>query len=454
MDAAVAMAKNIIKTGYSDLPSEAVEATKKDILDTLGAILAGSAAPGGREIAELMKELGGRPESTVLVYGGKISSVSAAMANGAMGHALDYDDTHDQGIIHAGVTVVPAAFATAERVGKVNGKDFIAAVALGVDVACRMALANNEGPAGWILTPLYGFFGAAAAAAKVMGLDEAKTVSALGIAYAQASGNNQSVDDGALTKRMQAGFAARGGVMAALMAQKGITGAINSLEGGRGIYKLYHGGDYNPAPLTDQLGAKFEVADLSFKPYPCCRTLHPYIDAALALAKEHNLRAEDVEEIAIGINKENHPRAYPLEVKCNPRTVVDAQFSIPYAVACALAKRQVVISDFTEAGIQDKTVLTLANKVRPRFEPKMIRRELTPGLVEVKTRSGSFSKYIDIAYGHPKNPMSMGDIVAKFEDCARNAARPIPKDHVTRAIEMVAHLEKQEDVGGIVGLLA
>lgn len=454
MDAAVAMAKNVIKTQYSDIPAEAVEATKKDILDTLGAAVAGSAAPGSREIVELMKELGGKEESTVLAYGGKVTAVSAAMANGAMAHALDYDDTHDRAILHAGVTAVPAAFAVAERIGKINGKDFITAVALGVDVTCRMGLANKEGPAGWILTPIYGFFGAAVASAKLLRLNEAQMVSAMGIAYSQASGNNQCVDDGALTKRMQAGFAARGGVMAALMAQKGITGATNSLEGGRGIYKVYHGGDYDPAPLTDQLGKRFEVADLSFKPYPCCRTLHPYIDAALALAKEHNIRPEDVLEITIGVNKDPHPRAYPLEVKCNPRTIVDAQFSIPYAVACALAKGKVGISDFTEAAIGDKTVLALANKITPRFEPKMVRRELTPGLVEVKTRNGSYSKYVDVAYGHPKNPMSMEALAAKFTDCAANAAKPLPREDVSRAIEMVTKLEEQEDVIRIMKLLS
>lgn len=454
MDAAVAMAKNVIKTQYSDIPAEAVEATKKDILDTLGAAIAGSAAPGCREIVELMKELGGKKESTILTYGGKVTAVSAAMANGAMGHALDYDDTHDRGIIHAGVTVIPAAFATAERMGKSNGKDFITAVALGVDVACRMALANKEGPAGWILTPVYGFFGAAAASAKLLRLNEAQTVSALGIAYSQASGNNQCVDDGALTKRMQAGFAARGGVMAALMAQKGITGAINSLEGERGIYKVYHGGDYDPAPLTEQLGKRFEVADLSFKPYPCCRTLHPYIDAALALVKEHNIRPEDVLEITIAVNKDPHPRCYPLEVKCNPRTIVDAQFSIPYAVACALAKGKVGISDFTEAAIRDKVVLALANKITPRFEQKMVRRELTPGLVEVKAKAGFYSKYVDVAYGHPKNPMSMEALAAKFTDCAANAAKPLPREDVSRAIEMVTKLEEQEDVTGIMKLLS
>lgn len=453
MDAAIALADNAVKIHYADLPKEAVEATKKDVLDTLGTAVAGSAAPGEPEVVELLKEFGGKEEATVLVYGGKIPAVEAAMANGSMGHALDYDDTHDRAILHAGVTAVPAAFATAERIGKVNGKDFITAVALGVDVICRMGLANNEGPAGFVLTPLYGFFGATVAAGKLLGLDRDTMVSAIGIAYAQASGNNLCVDDGALTKRMQAGFAARGGIMSALMAQKGILGTTNTLEGGRGLYNVYHSGNYTAAPLTDELGTVFEVSNLSFKPYPCCRINHPYIDATLAIIKEHGVKAEDVEEIIVSVNKRPHELCDPLEVKCNPRTIVDAQFSIPYNVACVLVKGKVSISDFTEPAIHDRRVIALANKVTPVLDKSMARRELTPARVEIKTKDGRYSKYIDVAYGHPDNPMDINAIGEKFRDCARNAAKAIAEDKVERVIELVSRLEELEDVTEIVRLL-
>lgn len=453
MDAGVALATNAAKIKYSDIPLEAVEATKKDILDTLGTAVAGSAALGSLEIVELMEESGDWGDSTVVVYGRKMPAVNAAMANASMAHALDYDDTHDAARLHAGVTVVPAALAICERIGKVNGKDFITAVALGIDVICRMGLANTEGPGGWVLTPLYGYFGAAIAAGKLLGLDEVKLINAMGIAYSQASGNNQCVEDGALTKRMQAGFAARGGVMAALMAEKGITGATNSLEGRFGLYKVYHGGNYSPNQLIAELGKRFEVVNLSFKPYPCCRTNHPYIDAALALMLEHGIRPEKVVEIIALVNKDPHLLCHPLEVKRNPRTIVDAQFSIPYTVACALVKGKVGIDDFTELAIRDSAVIGLANKVTPHFDPKLARRELTPGMVEVKTKKGSYSKYIDVAYGHPRNPMGMDAIVAKFRDCAKHAAKSLSEDNISRVIEMAGKLEELDDVRDIVRLL-
>ncbi|MFH1485243.1 MAG: MmgE/PrpD family protein [Chloroflexota bacterium] len=453
MDAAVAIAENAVNIGYADLPAEAVDAARRDILDTLGTTVAGSAAPGGQEIVELMKEFGGKKEATIVVYGGKVPAVSAAMANGAMGHALDYDDTHDEAILHAGVTVVPAAFATAERLGKVNGKDFITAVTLGVDVICRMGLANNEGPGGWVLTPLYGYFGATVAAGKLLGLSKDEMVSAIGIAYSQAAGNNQCIDDGALTKRMQAGFAARGGVIAALMAQKGILGTTNSFEGRCGLFKVYHQSNYTPKFLTEGLGKRFEVVNLSLKPYPCCRINHPYLDAVFALLQEHPIRPEDIEAITVFVNKDPHELCNPLDVKRNPRTIVDAQFSIPYNVACALIKGKVSISDFTEPAIRDTRVIALANKVTPQFDPKMVRRELTPGKVEIKTSTGTYSKYIDIAYGHPKYPMNMEAIAEKFMDCARNAAKPVQKAKASKVIGMAARLEGLDDVGEMMRLL-
>ncbi|MBI2906118.1 MAG: MmgE/PrpD family protein [Chloroflexi bacterium] len=453
MDASIVMAKAAVNTRYADLPAAAVEAAKKDILDTLGTTIAGSAAPGEPEIVDLLKEFGGKGEATIAVYGGKLTAVSAAMANGSMGHALDYDDTHDGAILHAGVTAIPAAFAIAERIGKVNGNDFIAAVTMGVDVTCRMGLANNEGPAGFVLTPLYGFFGATVAAGKLLGLTEDQMVSALGIAYSQAAGNNQCLDDGALTKRMQAGFAARGGVMAALMAQKGVRGTTNSFEGRCGLFKVYHGSNYTPRFLTDGLGETFEVTNLSFKPYPCCRINHPYLDAVFALLREQPINPGDIEAITVYVNKDPHELCSPLEVKRNPRTIVDAQFSIPYNVACALVKGKVSISDFTDAAIKDAAVVALANKVTPEFEPSMVRRELTPGKVEIRTGSAVYSKYIDIAYGHPRNPMDMAAIGEKFRDCARSAARPLPEKNVEKVIELCSRMEELDDVTEIMRLV-
>ncbi|MBI2908204.1 MAG: MmgE/PrpD family protein [Chloroflexi bacterium] len=455
MDAAIAFARNAVRLNFQDIPEAAIEATKKDILDHLGLALAGSSAPGIREMVTVMRELGGARESSIISYGSKVSPPEAAMANAAMAHALDYDDTHDEATVHAGVTAIPPALAIAEKIGSVGGKEFITAVTLGIDVLCRMGLANPEPPGrGWIRTPVYGFFSGAVVAGRLLGLNEDQMVNALGIAYCQAAGNNQCVMDGALTKRLQPGFAARGGVFAALLAKQGITGARDSLEGRLGLYNVYHRGNYEPRPLTEGLGRRFEGANLSFKPYPCCRINHSYIDAALAIAREHAIEPDDILEIVAYVDREGHLLCDPLEVKRNPKSVVDAQFSIPYTVAAALVRRQVVISDFTEPAIKDKTVIAVANRVTPKVDPSLAQRGAAPpAVVEVRTSRDVYSKRVDHPYGHPKNPMSMEALAQKFRDCAAYAARPLPEANVPAVIEMVSDLEALSDMRDVVRLL-
>jgi len=205
------MVQFVVSSKYEDFPQYALEATKKDIIDTLGVALAGSGAPGCRELVDLLSELGGRGRCNILVYGSRVSPTTAALINSTMAHALDFDDTHDLAVLHAGVIVVPTAFAIAQYLGGINGRDFITAIILGIDIICRMGLATKQ-RAGWMFTPLYGYFGAATSASKLLGLNEDETLNAWGIAYAQASGNNECIHSGSLTKRIQAGFAARGGI--------------------------------------------------------------------------------------------------------------------------------------------------------------------------------------------------------------------------------------------------
>ncbi len=442
---------------YEDIPSSAIRAAKREILDTFGTALAGNLAPGCPEVVSLVEEWGGAEESTILGYGRKVPPPGAALANGTMAHAWDFDDTHDRAVLHAGVTVIPAALAVTEKKRKVSGKDFITAVILGIDVVCRMGLATKYGPSttGWMLTPPYGYFGAAAGAGRILGLDREKMHNALGIAYAQAAGNGQCVTDGALTKRIQAGFAAQGGTLAALMAQKGITGAKEIIQGKRGLYKVYQRGDLILEGLIKGLGKNFAVEDLSFKPYPCCRFLHTSIDAARRIFQEHSPSPADIQEITISVNQQGFGTGCdPMSVKANPRTIVDAQFSIPYTSAVALVKGGVTLDDFSEASIKNPEVVAVANKVRPRVDAEMEKaysREITPSRVEVKTKEGrTYSWQADIPKGHPKNPMDDQELAAKFRDCARHARRPLAEKDLERLIQSIFELEGLQDISELV----
>ena len=459
IDGSIVLAKYVTGVTYDALPAEVVEAAKKDILDTLGVAIAGSSVPGGREITELVKEWQGKGESTLIMQSIRVPAPFAALVNGTMAHALDFDDAYERAVLHAGVSSVPAAFAVAERIGDVSGKALIAAVTLGIDVTCRLGDASNVDPSevGFMYTSVYGFFGAAAAAGKLLNLNEEQMLNAFGIAYAQASGNFQAVVDGALTKRMQAGFASSGGLMSALMASKGLTGARESLEGQKGLFPVYLQGNYNPEALAADLGQQFAVVDLSFKPYPCCRATHPAIDAALALARDYNIAPEAVDEISVVTGEAARLICEPLEVKQNPRVFVDAQFSIPWMVATALVKGKVTIDDVTPEAITNKRVLAMASRVKPEIDDRIgSGRGTPPAEVRIKMKGTDtvYSKKEDLPKGHPNKPMNWAELCDKFRDCASHGAKALSGDHIQKVIQMITDLERVKDVGEIMKLLS
>jgi 2-methylcitrate dehydratase PrpD len=457
LDASIVLANHLVNTEYENLPSKVIEATKRDVLDTLGVAVAGSNALGGREILALVREWGGKEESTVIMHNLKVPSPYAALVNATMAHALDFDDAHEIFILHAGVTTIPAAFAAAERVGKVSGKNFINAISLGIDVICRLGEASNKNPSelGFMYTSLYGIFGAAAAAGKILGLDEQQMVNAFGIAYSQASGNFQCIADGALTKRMQAGFAASSGLSSALLASKGLTGARNSFEGVKGLFQVYHHGDYNPQPLTANLGKHFGITDLSFKPYPCCRNCHPFIDATLTLVNEYNITALSVDEILVRCGEVARLLCEPIEVKQKPRVIVDAQFSIPWVIATALVKKKVTLEDFTDQAISNPQTIQIASKVRIEIDPQMDNRGTTSAFVQIKMKDTHevFSRRENIAKGNPEKPISWNELYDKFKDCLGHGARPLPKDIVQKLTDLLCNLDQVQDVSQIIQLI-
>ena len=460
MEPTAGLVEFLVGLELKNIPASAIHAAKREFLDILGTTLAGNLAPGCPEVVALVQEWGGAEESTIVGYGRKVPSPFAALANGTMAHAWDFDDTHDRAVLHAGVAVIPAALAAAERKGGVSGRDFLCAVVAGIELVCRMGMATKFGPntTGWMLTPLYGYFGAAAAAGKILGLADRGIHNALGIAYSQAAGNVQCVLDGALTKRVQAGLAAQGGILAALLAQKEISGAREIIQGRFGLYNVYQRGDIQIHSLMEGLGKRFEIENLSFKPYPCCRFIHSTLDAAIKIFQEKSIPQEDILEITVSVNQEAfNATCHPLTNKVKPRTVVDAQFSIPYATAVALIKGAVTLEDFTEKAVTNPHVLALAEKVRPRVDEEMEKvssREITPSRVEIKTRKGiNASQRIDIPKGHPRNPMTDGEMAAKFKVCAHHAARPLPERNLNEIIRMVYNLENLPDLSQFLSLL-
>lgn len=457
MDAAISFAKQFVNTTYDSLPRGVVEATKKEILDLLGVAVGGFSLPGGREVLELVLDWGGKPESSLIGCPQRVPAPNAAHVNASMAHALDFDDVHESAVMHPGIAVIPVCLAMGERRGRLDGKEFITGAALGVDMMCRLALATTPGAkpfdTGWHLTSIYGFLGAAATAGRILGLDQDQLVNAIGIAYHQSGGNAQSVKDGALTKRLGPGFAVKGGITAALMAEKGVTGARNSLEGEAGLFRVYMRGNYAPEVLTAELGERFEGVNVAIKPYPCCRGIHPAIDAALALVAEHRVGADEIQAIRVAVSEGHHfLLCTPAEAKLRPRNPVDAQFSIPWGVAVALARRRVTLEDFTEASVGSNDIRNVLEKLTVTVDTGLNRTDkIDPTRVELTLRSGTvLSQEVEHPLGSIQRPMSFDDCAAKFRDCAK----ALPGDNAARLVELVGNLERLADVTDITRLLS
>jgi 2-methylcitrate dehydratase PrpD len=459
MDAILQFVKEYSGIRYGDIPGPAVAAVKKEVLDSLATALGGSSQAGIGELVDMVREWGGREQSTIIARGLKCPAPNAAQVNATMIHALDYDDGHPVAQVHIGCVAVSTGFAVAERMGGISGKDFIIALALGADFLSRLGLASRPGgsliKSGWHPTALFGYLGAALMAGKIMGLDEEKMVNALGIAYHQCAGNSQSVNDGALTKRMGPGLAARGGITAALMAERGITGARNVLEGEYGMFRQYHGSDYDRDILLADLGKRFEGMNIGFKPYPCCGFTHPFIDAALALKSRHDINNfEQLRSITAYGGETAYEVCVPAEVKCAPRNTVDAQFSVPWVVATALVKGRVTPEDFTVDAINNEDVRRVARKVRGILEPAMNRHGVGPGRLKIVMQDGTvYEEEIEHCLGSVARPMTFDDCAAKFREGAAVSLKTLPAETVEKVIEMVGRLEQQEDATEIIRLL-
>lgn len=440
-------------TDLRGLPAAVVEAAKDNVFDTLACAAAGSSAAGIGELRSLATEWGGAPQAELLVFGDRVPAHHAAWVNGAMAHARDYDDTHDAAVLHAGVSVVPAALAAAQLTGRATGADFLAGVVAGLETVCRLGVATRVGiiESGYMYTSLFGYFGATIAAARVMGLDEAGIVNALGIAYSQAAGNHQVTRDAALTKRMQPGFAAKAAVVSVQMAQRGIRGVQQTFEGVDGFLRVYLHDRCDRQALREGLGTRYEISGLSYKPYPCCRFAHAAIDAALALRRAHGISADQIRGVRVGMNNQCYEAVcVPVEMRKAPATIVQAQFSIPYCVAAAFVDGVAQLGHFTDASLQRPDLRALAKRVDAYVDERIEReagRNVSPIAMQVTLADGrTLAEEIRLPLGHPSRPMNRADFDAKARDCFRASARPFPDGAVPALRNAVERLAGQPDL--------
>jgi 2-methylcitrate dehydratase PrpD len=452
-DFAVVLGRFACGLSLDKLPVPVIAAAKMNLLDTLACAAAGSSAQAVAETRELAVQWGGAQQATILGFGDKVPAHHAAWVNGTMAHARDYDDTHDAAVLHAGVSVIPAALAAAELRGGVSGADLIAAIAAGLETICRLGIATRISiiESGYMYTPLFGHFAATVAAGRVLGLDATQMVNALGIAYSQVAGNHQVTRDGALTKRMQPGFAAQAALVSVQLAQRHVRGTQATFEGADGFLRVYLHDRCDREALREGLGERYEFTQLSYKPYPCCRLNHTAIDAALALRADKDVSADRIERIRVGVNHQTHEAVCtPIDVRKAPRSIVHAQFSMPYTVATAFVDGGVHLGHFDASSIGREDILALAQRVDPYLDADIERewgRNVSPSLMHVEMRDGStHTLRVDLPLGHPDRPMTSAAMDAKAAGCFRAAAIPMPADAAVRLRELVDGLERCDDV--------
>jgi 2-methylcitrate dehydratase PrpD len=453
MDAIVPLVRNLIKVRNEDISPQVLAATKKSIVDTFAAMLAGTGAQGCPEVVAQAMEWGGKEESTVFHYGKKVPAFLAALANGMMARAVDFDDVFEPGTMHASASILPAAMAAADMKGGLSGKQFLTAVTLGIDMICRMGRTHKipSGLSGMNVTFQYACFGCAGVVGRVLGLDEEKMIHAMGLAYTQTAGNSQNLLEGTLATRFSQGLAAQAGVYSAVFARRGITAAREVLEGKFGYYPVYQRGEYDIRSLLDGLGEKFEGLNVTLKKYPCCMHSHAAIDAILDISGEQGLNCDDVDSVTVKINQQGFNFVcLPLEKTRAPRSIPEAQFSLPYAAATALVKKKVFLDDFTEEQIRNPHVLKVAQRVDCLIDPgldKSYQGSVTPAILEIRTKKGKvFSRRVVERRGAPGNPLTMAEVEEKFRQCARFARNPMPEDRVREILLLLKGMEDLDDV--------
>lgn len=459
-DLVIDLARFAANIDAARLDATVIKAVKTNILDTLSCALAGSSAKAIAEVSGLVREWGGAAQADMFVFGGKFPAHHAAWVNGGMSHARDYDDTHDAAILHAGVTAVPAAIAAGQLRGKLSGAELIAAVAAGLEVTCRLGVAIKVDivESGFIYTSLLGYFGATAAAGRALGLTEDEMLNAFGIVYSSVAGNHQVTRDASLMKRLQPGLAAQAAVLAVQLAKRGIRGAQGVFEGADGFFRVYLRGRVDRDVVTEGLGKRYELLNLSYKPYPCCRDVHSAVDAVLQLRAKAPRPASDIQSIRVGTTGPGYQMVcVPEHVRLAPRTIVEAQFSIPYTVAASWIDGPLGMKHFTDEGLQRADILELASRVRPYVDAEIDRewsRFVPPARVIVEFRDGqTVESRVNYPKGHPKNMMTEAEFAAKTMDCATYLAKPLPADTAARLIATVGRLDTIDDIAELLRVI-
>ncbi len=432
---------------FEDLPREVVAAAKLHALDTLGCGLAARALGEADWVIAATAEAGSCGPATGIGMLKGLPVADAALVNGTLCHALDFDDTHPASVVHVSAATVPAALAVAQGQGRA-GREMICALVAGNETSIRLGMAagGRFHARGFHPTGVCGVFGATATAARLAGLDADQTANALGVAASMAGGLLEFLADGSQTKPLHPGWAAHAGIVAARLAAHGATGPGSILEGRRGFFGAYLHGE--PTTIEDQLadlGVRWETPNIAFKPYPACHYIHAPLDSLAILMANHQVSADDIASIVAFSDTTGVALVlHPLEHKVAPRTSYDAKFSLPYCLGAQLVHGRVDVSSFTAEAIVDARTLDIARCVTYETKAYAQAPDAFPGGVRVTTVDGRVLEgELRHQRGDAANPMSYDEIIAKYR---ANAGLALPEAMIADLEAATLTLDVQESV--------
>jgi 2-methylcitrate dehydratase PrpD len=431
---------------YEDLPAQVVHEARRGVLDWIGCALAGSGHPTITTLIETLGDIGSPAKATVIGRGGlRLGLLDAPLANGQMGHILDFDDTHMGGVVlHASSPLLAALFALSEREGtRISGRELICAYVGGFEAGVRAgqgAPAHHDG--GWHLTGTLGSIAAGAACGRLLRLDAKALTHAVGVATTQAAGMQQN--RGTMCKSFHAGKAAANGALAALLAARGFNSSEEILEGKRGFCRIYSV-TATPERILDELGTRWEIARNGYKPYACGVVLHPLIDAMIDMSRRAGVAPADVERVELRV----HPHAVKITGVDDPKSGLMSKFSINHSASVAYVDRAAGILQYTDARAGAPDILDFRAKVvvatvdgfrKDQAAATLIARDGTRHEVEIAHASGTTD-----------NPMSDAALEAKF---LANAEPVLGAARARRVVETTAALDTLDDARHLIGLCA
>ena len=422
----------------SDVPKSVSDQALRTFFNWFGCAIGGARHETVDRAIQAVSPFSGPATSSVIGRPERTDALHAALLNGISSHVLDYDDTHLKTIIHPAGPVASALLAVAE-IRPVSGAELLHAMTIGIEVECRIgnAVYPDHYDQGWHITGTTGVFGAAAAVSKLIGLDQQKTIWALGLAATQASNLREMF--GTMTKSFHPGRAAQNGAMAAFLAEAGFDSSERAIEAPRGFANVLST-KQNYSEITSGLGAVWEAELNSYKPFACGIVIHPAIDGCIQLSRDLGDRVNEIAAVEL----ETHPLVLELTGKTEPSTGLESKFSVFHAAAAALIKRDGAPTAFTDELVNDQSIISLRRKVRATISTTMHEDAVK---IRIRLNDGTaVEKHVEHALGSLDRPLSNAQLDDKF---VRQAALVVGNEEAVRLARLAWDFAATKDAGAI-----